>query len=199
MSDFFPGVFFACWTPYVAVQICSFYLGKNAIPVLVDFSATCLIFANFAINPIVFMALNRDFRRALTLIMARRMAALGYGKVAMKLRLGAHATSVLESMRHPSRISDPDSGVELETLRKDHNEGAQSSNRHPPLRAKFSNFLEVPGCESNNEIIIEEEMSFTVDLEEVKADLTDLTLNVDENETDSSVPRIILPEHDVNL
>ncbi len=180
------------------VQWCSFYLGKDGIPALVDFTTTCLIFSNFAINPIVFMALNRDFRRALTLIVARRMAALGYAKVAMKLRLGTHATSVLESMRHQSRMSDPDSGVELETLRKDGspNGSSKACARHPSLkRAKYSNFLSVPGCEDNNDI--EEEMSFTADLEEVKADLT---VSIEGNNSDNaSLPKIILPGHDVNL
>ncbi len=51
------------------------------MPYALDYGSTALVFTTCAVDPVVFMSLNREFRRALRLMLARGFTVLGYTKV----------------------------------------------------------------------------------------------------------------------
>ena len=69
--SFFSGAFFVCWGPYVILNFWSVNNPTGPVPYLADFITTLLAFGNSAVNPFVFMFLNREFRLALRLVYRR--------------------------------------------------------------------------------------------------------------------------------
>ena len=80
-----------------------------------EFVTSLLVLTNSALNPFIFMLLNRDFRYALRLTIARIVSHVpGQADAVHHVRLSYHGDSMVDSQRVPSRCSG-DSGVEMET------------------------------------------------------------------------------------
>ena len=158
------------------------------------------------------MSLNREFRRALRLMLARWLTFLGYTKVAQRLRLGDHTTSALEAMRMHSRAASGDSGVELDAAAN--NGASNKSNNHN--QSDNNRLLNVPGSQPITQQP-NDNSSLLADFDDIKEDLCYPIVNGekqgakfyieekdedDENITvtkdgDFSVPVIILPGRNI--
>ncbi|XP_070195604.1 uncharacterized protein [Littorina saxatilis] len=57
------GLFFLCWGPYVTLNVWSVNNETEPVPYSADLLTTLLAFANSAINPVLFLIINRDYRR----------------------------------------------------------------------------------------------------------------------------------------
>ena len=224
---FIVGVFFICWCPYVCTQMWFIWSGSDSIPYGLDYISTLLIFTSCAVNPIVFMSLNREFRRALKLMLARWLTFLGYTKVAQRLRLGDHTTSALETMRMHSRVASGDSGVELETGANNGSSKGQGQNNNACPNQNHSDrnnsgrLLHVPGSQpviqelpdddddDDNESLladfedIKEELAYSVAQQDSNVDFYIENENEEDNDekpsvdTESTVPVIVLPGRNI--
>ena len=224
---FIVGGFFICWCPYVCTQTWFIWSGSDSIPYGLDYISTLLIFTSCAVNPIVFMSLNKEFRRALKLMLARWLTFFGYTKVAQRLRLGDHTTSALETLRMHSRVASGDSGVELEAganngSSKGQGQNNVSSNQNHCDRTNSGRLLNVPGSQPVIQELPDDEddddnESLLADFEDIKEELAYSVAQQDSNEvgfyieneneedntkkpsddTESTVPVIVLPGRNI--
>lgn len=106
------GAFSLCWSPYVIVRFWS-VLMEDKPAYSADFVTTWLALSASAINPYVFIFLNRDLRYTVRLVLARMEACLpGHDDAPAKVRLSYYGESIVDSARIASRSAD--SGVDLE-------------------------------------------------------------------------------------
>ncbi|ESO92640.1 hypothetical protein LOTGIDRAFT_162560 [Lottia gigantea] len=59
------GVFFLCWGPYVILNFWSVNNEHKAVPYVADLLVTLLAFANSSINPVIFILLNKEYRKTI--------------------------------------------------------------------------------------------------------------------------------------
>lgn len=104
-----------CWAPYTVLSFYVVLRPGTKVTYTADFVTSLLALTNSALNPYIFMLLNRDFRYALRLTIARCMSCVpGQADAVHRVRLSVHGDSMVDSARLPSRASG-DSGVEMET------------------------------------------------------------------------------------
>ena len=110
--SFVSGAFSLCWTPYVTLWILAVVWDEKPA-YSADIVTMWLALSACAINPYVFIFLNRDLRYTVRLVLARIEACLpGHDDAPHKVRLSYYGESMIDSNRIVSRSND--SGVDLE-------------------------------------------------------------------------------------
>ncbi|PVD23597.1 hypothetical protein C0Q70_16869 [Pomacea canaliculata] len=105
-----------CWGPYVILNFWSVNNETKPIPYSADLFTTLLAFANSCVNPVLFVLLNKDFRRRVRMLGRKLMPCLGHrqpsdatdnGLSAVHTRLEADDAMMRSQEREVARRAEP--------------------------------------------------------------------------------------------
>lgn len=116
------GLFFMCWGPYVILNFWSVNNETKPIPYSADLFTTLLAFANSCVNPVLFVLLNKDFRRRVRMLGRKLTPCLGHrqpsdatdnGLSAVHTRLEADDAMMRSQEREVARRAEVRTGHKL--------------------------------------------------------------------------------------
>ena len=90
--------FALCWLPRGVANLWAVFISRKAVPRVLEFVSTAFIFANSAVNPVLYAALHQEFRRAFKRLLCFDSGKNGNNNVNSKSTVGRKNSIQLEGM-----------------------------------------------------------------------------------------------------